>query len=228
MITFIVTETRENYERGGGHAVKIKLEKISGLPCLVQYYAGVTLKKIKALGIKAVVFSGYSTALDEHKLETFQGIYELAREGDLPMIGFCGGHQLIAELWAEHNDQKLTRMSSYPMRKLRKAEPDHNQNYHPGQFKEWGFYPIRIVRRDPLFDGLPNPFMACEYHMREVKKLPRDFVLLAGTRSCRIQAYRHRSRPVYGAQFHAENYTDHYPDGRKVVENFFKIAGIIA
>lgn len=227
MITYIVTEKRENYERNGGHAVKLKLEKISGLPCLVQYYADVTLKMVKALGIKAVVFSGYTTALEEHKLETFQGIYELARESDIPMLGICGGHQLLAELWAPHNDKRLTRMSSYPIRKLRKWEPDHNAAYHPGQFKEWGFYPIRIVRKDPLFDGVPNPFMACEYHMREVKELPRDFVLLASTKDVRIQAYRHKSRIIYGTQFHCENYTDYYPHGKKVLENFFKIAGIL-
>jgi GMP synthase-like glutamine amidotransferase len=227
MITYIVTEKRDNYEKGGGHAVKIKLEKISKLPCLVQFYEEVTLKKIKALRIKAVVFGGYSTSLDEHKLESFKGIYELARKGDMPMIGLCGGHQLVAELWAEHNDKELTRMGSYPIRKLRKAEPDHNAAYHPGNFKEWGFYPIKIVRKDPLFDGLPNPFMACEFHMREVKKLPKDFVLLASTKDVRIQAYRHKSRPIYATQFHCENYTDYYPAGKRVLENFFKIAGII-
>ena len=227
MITFIVTETRENYERGGGHAVKIKLEKISKLPCLVQYYADVTLKKIKALGIKAVVFSGYSTPLDDHKLETFQGIHELAREGDMPMIGLCGGHQLIAELWAPHNDRKLTRMGSYPIRKLRKREADHNPSYHPGDFKEWGFYPITILRRDPLFAGLKSGFMCCEYHRCEVKGLPRDFLLLATTPDVRVQAFRHKTRLLYGTQFHPENWTDYYPAGKTIIENFFKIAGLI-
>lgn len=227
MILHIITETRENYEKGGGHPVKLRLEKISGQPCLVQYYADVTPSKVKRWGIRAVVFGGYGTALNKHKLETFQGIYELAREGEIPMIGFCGGHQLIAELWAEHNDRKLTRMASYPIRKLRKHEPDYNPSYHPGQFKEWGFHPIRVVRKDPLFRGLPNPFMACEQHMREVKKLPRDFVLLASTKEVRVQAYRHKSRLIYGTQFHCENYTDHYPAGKKAIQNFFKIAGII-
>jgi GMP synthase-like glutamine amidotransferase len=69
--------------------------------------------------------------------------------------------------------------------------------------------------------------MACEFHMREVKKLPRDFVLLASTEDVPIQACRHKTRCIYGTQFHAENYCDYYPDGRKVVENFFKIAGVL-
>ena len=227
MITYIVTEKRENYERGGGHAVKLKLEKLSGLPCLVQFYEDVSLRKIEGLGINAVIFSGFGTPLQEHKLGSFRGVYELARKGDMPMMGFCGGHQLIAELWAAHNDRKLTKMRSYLIRRLRKGEPDHNAAYGPGYFKEWGVYPVNIVRRDPLFEGLPKQFMACEFHRNEVKKLPRDFMLLASTKDVRVQAFRHKSRPIYGTQFHPENYTDYYPAGKKVIQNFFKIAGIL-
>ena len=60
MITYIITETREKYEQNGGHAQKLKLEKISKLPCLVQFYEDVTLEKVKRLD-RAVIFSGYST-----------------------------------------------------------------------------------------------------------------------------------------------------------------------
>lgn len=227
MILFIVTETRANYEKNNEHVSKLKLEKVCGLPCLVRFYEEITLEKVKRLGVQAVVFSGYTTPIQEHRLESFQGVYELAREGDLPMIGLCGGHQLLCELWAEHNDRGLTRMEGYPIRKLREGEHDPNANYHPGWFKEVGFYPIRIVRPDPLFDGLEDGFMAAESHQKEVKALPRDFVLLASTEEVRVQAFRHRSRTIYGTQFHPENYTDYYPAGRRVLENFFRIAGIL-
>lgn len=227
MITFIVTEKRANYEASGAHKVKRRLETLSGLPCLVQFYEDVRLEKVKRLGIRAVVFSGFGTPLQEHALASFQGIYDLVREGDMPMIGFCGGHQLIAELWAAHNDKKLAKMASYPIRKLRKGEPDPTADYHPGSFKEWGFYPIRVVRKDPLFDGLGRQFMASEFHQCEVKKLPKDFVLLASTKGTKIQAFRHRTRLIYGTQFHPENYNDYYPAGKQVIQNFFKMAGIL-
>jgi len=226
MITFIVTETRKNYDAGGGHATKRKLERISGLPCLVQFYEDVRLKKIEDLGTKAVVFSGFGTPLWEHKLASFRGVYELVRKSDIPMIGFCGGHQLIAELWAGHNDKKLTKMSSYPVRKLRKGEPDPNGGYHPGYFKEWGFHSIKIVKRDPLFTGLRSGFMATEAHRCQVEKLPRDFTLLASTKDIKVQAYRHKTKTIYGTQFHPEAWIDAYPAGKRVIENFFKIAGI--
>jgi len=227
MIVYIVTEKRENYERSGGHAVKLKLEAISRTPCLVQFYEDVRLEQLGACGVRAVVFSGYGTPLEQHSLDSFRGIYEVVRAGDLPIIGFCGGHQLIAELWSPHNDNGLTRMSSYAIRRLCDGEPDLSADYNPGQFKEWGFYPIRIVRPDPLFEGVPSPFMASEKHMCEVKVLPEAFELLASTDAVRVQAYRHKSKPIYGTQFHCESWTEHYPHGKRVIENFFRIAGIL-
>ena len=110
MIAYIVTETRQNYERGMRHAGNIRLEQLSGEPCMVIYYQEVALARLLAMGTRAVIFGGYSTPLDDHALDSFAGIYEIVREGDLPMLGLCGGHQVIAELWAAHNDDGLTRM----------------------------------------------------------------------------------------------------------------------
>lgn len=67
-----------------------------------------------------------------------------------------------------------------------------------------------------------------EAHYCEVKRIPKDFVLLASSENCENQVMRHAVRPIYGCQFHAENWTDAYPDGKKVMENFFKIAGLRA
>ena len=226
MIVYIVTETRQNYENGSRHATRIRLEQVSGLPCFIQYYQDVRLEKLLAMGCRAIVFGGYSTPLDDHALESFAGIYELVREGELPTIGLCGGHQVIAELYAAHNDAGLTRMSGYPIRRLRDDEPDHNAAYNPGWFKEWGVYPIRIVQDDPLFEGVGNPFMADEKHMREIKELPAEFELLASTDEVKVQAYRHRSKLLYGTQFHCENWTEYYPAGKTILENFFGLAGV--
>lgn len=226
MIVYIVTETRRNYETGSRHPTKVKLEQLSGQPCFILFYEEVRLRKLLAMGCQAVVFGGYGTPLDDHPLESFAGLYELVREGELPTIGLCGGHQVIAELYAAHNDQGLTRMSGYPIRRLRENEPDANADYNPGWFKEWGFYPIQIVQDDPLFEGVPSPFMANEKHMREIKALPAEFELLASTDEVRVQAYRHRSKLLYGTQFHCENWTEYYPAGKTILENFFRVAGV--
>ncbi len=226
MITYIVTETRENYERDGRQAAKIRLETLSGQPVLVIYFAQVTLDLLHRVGTRAVVFGGYGTPISSLPLEHFAGVWDLVRHGDLPILGLCGGHQLIAELWAPHNDAGLTRVGTEFIRPLRADEPDLNPDYRPGQFKEWGFYPIQIVQDDPLFEGVPNPFMACERHSREIKELPAHFELLASTAEVPIQAYRHREKLIYGTQFHCENWTDAYPAGQRILENFFRLAGV--
>jgi GMP synthase (glutamine-hydrolysing) len=56
--------------------------------------------------------------------------------------------------------------------------------------------------------------------------LPEDFVRLAASEICAIEAMRHRTRPLYGVQFHPERYTDDHPDGRAILANFFRLAGL--
>ena len=84
---------------------------------------------------------------------------------------------------------------------------------------------MRVLHPDPLFAGLPEVINVRESHYCEVKQLPGDFRLLASNDNCHLQAMGHQQRPIYGVQFHPELYTDHYPDGRRVLSNFFAIAG---
>jgi len=142
------------------------------------------------------------------------------------VFGACGGHQLIG--WLFNRDvRKLKSFRDEPMRKLRPGEPDVLASYHPGYFVETGVHTIEALQRDPIFDGLGKQFRVPEAHYCEVKRLPRGFVHLARNDNCEIQAMRHAERPLYGAQFHAENWTDDYPDGEKIITNFFRIAGLV-
>ena len=63
-----------------------------------------------------------------------------------------------------------------------------------------------------------------EAHYCEVKAPPSDFLVLASTVACRVQAMRHRTRPLYGVQFHPEEYTKDLPAGMRLLENFFHCA----
>ena len=94
----------------------------------------------------------------------------------------------------------------------------------PRQFKEWGIYPVRILQHDPLFEGLGDVIRVREAHSWEVQDLGPELVLLATNQTCRVQAYRHPTRPLYGVQFHPEGANKDYPDGFQVLQNFFKLA----
>jgi GMP synthase-like glutamine amidotransferase len=50
--------------------------------------------------------------------------------------------------------------------------------------------------------------------------------LLASGDECGIQAMKHGRRIIYGTQFHPENYDDRHLDGKIILQNFFRIAGI--
>lgn len=204
---------------GQGHLayldkVRARVPELSGLRCVVIHYAELTASDLPKTNFKALLVDRMDKGLNHDFREQF---YRLVREAQLPMIGFCGGHQLIAEAFGAKIGY---------MRPLRAGEPDLRPAYQPGQFKEWGFYPVRVTRRDPLFDGLGEQINVREFHAWEIKKLPAEFEVLAATQECPIQVIRHKTRPIYGTQFHPEHYDAEHPDGKTLLQNFFTLAGI--
>ena len=218
--------------------VKLKVEKMTGRPCLVQRYTDVTRQRLRALGIVALLISGNAVAFKEYDNGAFAEIYHIIRDAQWPVLGFCGGHQLIA---MAHGS------TIAPMRRLRPGEPDVTKLSGPGYLKEWGFMPVAVVAADPLLDGLGPAPIFLQVHHCEVKELPAGFKLLASSDDCPIQMIRRVDRPVYGTQFHPEGYTERardrrnslvnlvypggYPEarpaGRDLLANFFRIVGLL-
>jgi len=198
--------------------IKLRLEELSGEPCLLQRYSRITRQRLAEWGIRALVISGNSTDWVEYEDADLAEMLHVIRAAELPILGLCGGGQLVA---MAHG------VALGPIRRLREGESDPNPDYSPGYFKEWGYRPVRVVRPDPLFDGLGKQPVFWQSHYWEMKEVPPGFELLASTDECRIQAIRQADKPVYGTQFHPERYNDEYPDGRKFMVNFFRIAGII-
>jgi GMP synthase (glutamine-hydrolysing) len=164
--------------------------------------------------VKAILIGGRSKPLSPDRDPEF---FSLIRNTKIPMIGFCGGMHLIAKAFSA----KVT-----SMRKLREGEADPNPKYHPGLFKEWGFLPVRITRRDPLFESLPDEILVREAHMAHMPQAPAEFEVLAATAECPVEAVKHRQRLLYATQFHPEAYDDQHPQGRTILQNFLRLAGI--
>jgi anthranilate synthase component II len=71
-----------------------------------------------------------------------------------------------------------------------------------------------------LFDGLPSEFTVVRYHSLAVQPttLPDALVADAYTEDGEIMAMHHRSRPIFGVQFHPESIlTEH---GHALLKNF--------
>ena len=88
--------------------------------------------------------------------------------------------------------------------------------------REYGRATCDVLTDDPLFAGVPSRTEVWMSHGDQVADVAADFVPLAGTATCPLAAVRHRSRPVYGLQFHPE--VTHTPAGGRILANFLRSA----
>jgi GMP synthase-like glutamine amidotransferase len=215
VILYVVTDTVKAYrESDGWFRTQKVLERLSGDVCLTLHFTRMKVSLVRDLRPTAIVHSGGGTDYKDYDVLTCEPYRRAVLESDVAQIGLCGGHQILATFFGSRIG---------PMRRLRPGEPDL-AGYRPGYFKEWGVYSVRVLRPDPIFAGLGRHIRVQEYHYWEVKALGPALKLLAGSRDCRVQAFVHRHRPVYGTQFHPEAPLAAYPDGAKLLRNFFRIA----
>jgi len=225
-VTFI--ETENYYKSGPGAQVKARLEEASGERCLIVPYQEMNVRVVKELSPRGIAMSGFGRHIQDRKIEWFYGVDEVLHQAELPIICFCGSHQLIGFCF-NRNIHRLKELRDQPMRKLKPNEhwprvPCANPDYDlSGYFLASGFFPVRRVKNDPLFAGLPKTMIMRCSHYCEVKRLPKDFDLLASGDHCRIEAMRHKTKPLYGTQFHPEAYAEPFLHGKKLLANFAAI-----
>lgn len=200
--------------------IKYRLEDISGEPCLIMRYHQVTPERLRALNIRALVVSGNTTEFEHYPEETLAGLRAALRESAWPTLAFCGGSHILAQTYGS---------AVGPIGQLApgQSEPDSPASkLAPGMIQERGFTPIRIIERHPFFDGLGETPVFLESHYWETKAVPAGFKLYASTDLCAVQMFGHAAKPIYATQFHPEAWDEAHPDGRKFLENFFRVAGI--
>lgn len=113
---------------------------------------------------------------------------------DLPILGVCLGHQSIG---AAEGGAIITA-----------------QEIRHGKLSQ--------IRHEngPLFEGLPERYEVVRYHSLAITPLdiPDTLIADAFTDDGEIMAVRHKTRPVYGVQFHPESIlTEH---GHALLRNF--------
>jgi len=198
---------------------KARFERLSGGPCLLLHFTQVDRPLLDRLGVRAVVLSGHSTLIDDYDRRALAPLLGLIRETPAPLLGLCGGHQLIGLAFGA---------APAPMGRLAPGEADPKPDLAPGMRKEWGPSRVHISAHDPLFASLGDTVVVEQRHFWELKAVPAGFVRLAASDACPIQAIRHGSRPLYGVQFHPERYSEIHRDGRIILTNFFRLAGLLA
>ena len=145
-----------------------------------------------------VILTGSSALLSKPRTrELFQPEIDLVKSAEFPVLGICYGHQIIGSAF------------DAPMRDL-------------GQMFR-GYEKVSVVKKHPLFDGLPSDLVVSESHRQELTKVPNEFQHLAQSTTSKVEAMVHRSRPIYGLQFHPERSNDEYPHGRMILQNLLKL-----
>ncbi len=229
MYIFVTVQEKEQYynEWPSGR-VKARLERASGERCLIVPYQEFNMDIINELQPRAIAMSGFGGHFQSRKVEHFFGMDEVLHNADIPILCFCGSHQVLGFSF-NRNLRKVKKLKDEPMRKIhpdedlpRRAQGDPQYDLSDF-FVTDGFFPIKRVKADPLFRGLPHTMIMRCSHYCEVKKLPPDFELLASSGHCGIEAMRHRDRPLYGTQFHPEAYEAPFFHGRTLLENFGEI-----
>lgn len=196
-------------------AAKRRFEALSGQPCLILHYwqfAGQGW--LERLEPQAVLLSGLRSDWELFEQGAFDALLDFIRAWPKPMIGFCGGHQLIAFAFGG---------TLGPLRLLEAGETDPEPSFGPGYFKEVGMQPVTCTTADTLFAGLDEQIAVYQEHYWEVKTLPPALINLASSETCPVQAFQHASRPTFGTQFHPERWDEAHTDGERVLRNFFDL-----
>jgi len=155
--------------------------------------ADLTLEKLEGidtrLNVKGLVFSGGPSSVyqqDSPKIDPD------ILDSDIPILGLCYGHQLIAYL--------------------------SGGTVKHGMKQEYGVTYVTIDRPVGVLEGLSDTEKVWMSHGDTVQSLPEHFETLAHTQNCPVAAYRHRDKAIYGLQWHPEVvHTDH---GKEMLSNF--------
>lgn len=225
MIVFVDNEHASTYEREGTDwllaaraRIAYRLEDLTGDRCLLQRYQHVDPDLVERFDVQAVFISGHGAMADAYDPADREGLRAIIRSGSTPVFGFCGGLQFIAEALGVD----VVRIGRIP-----EGEEDPAPTYQPGWVKEVGYRPVRLVGDHPLHDGLGESPVFRHAHTFELAELPAGFERLAETDITPIQLAAHVDAPLAGSQFHPEYWTDEAPAGRRLLENWCRMVGVI-
>jgi GMP synthase (glutamine-hydrolysing) len=146
-------------------------------------------KQLTDTHIKGIILSGGPFSVyEKHAPLIDPGIFDL----NTPLLGICYGHQLIAHLMGGTVD----------------ASP----------LREYGYAELVVNKKTPLLGGIPHTTQVWMSHGDKILSPPPGFLPVAHTDNTQYAIVKHRSRPIWGFQFHPE--VTHTAMGDRMLHNF--------
>jgi len=138
------------------------------------------VSEILSHNFSGIILSGGPARLSKHV--NFKAIIfncALLLQAKIPVLGICLGHQIIAMLFGG-KVQAFSQMT----------KKDEKIQF--------------LDRNEPLLKDLKDAEYMRESHHDCIISVPHNFMLLALSASCPVEAVKHRELPLYGVQFHPE------------------------
>jgi para-aminobenzoate synthetase len=147
-------------------------------------------EEVAALEVDNVVISP-GPGRPEHERDVGVSL-DVLRRAELPVLGVCLGHQALAHATG--------------------GVIDHAPEVMHGRLSE--------IHHDGhgLFAGIPQGFAAVRYHSLAVGAVPATLRVTAWTPDDVVMGLEHRSRPLWGVQFHPESISTEH--GAALLRNF--------
>jgi GMP synthase (glutamine-hydrolysing) len=117
------------------------------------------------------------------------------KELDLPILGICLGHQVMAQAYGGAVGK--------------------------GAYGGYAAVEIEVIEENDILKGIGPRTKVWASHADEVCSLPPDFIRLARSNICEIEAIKHKTKPLYGVQWHPE--VSHTERGNDLLKNFFEV-----
>lgn len=149
-----------------------------------------TYEEFQKLSYDAIILSPGPGRPDRQ--EDFGICKEIIEKEDVPILGICLGHQGIALAFGGEIGYA--------------SEPYHGRKDY-------------ITHEHDLFNNIPQSFQVIRYHSILVEDpLPKELVCIARNKAGMIMGISHKTKPIFGIQFHPESICTDY--GLKIIENF--------
>ncbi|MDR3181945.1 MAG: glutamine-hydrolyzing GMP synthase [Planctomycetaceae bacterium] len=154
----------------------------------------ITADEVRRLNPQGLIFSGGPSSVnDENPRLAAPALYELG----IPILGICYGMQNLAAAF--------------------------NGTVQSAGHREYGRAALHLTpdgETSPLFRNTPKNQQVWMSHGDRVTRLPADFTILGTSESSPICAVKHKTKDIYGVQYHPE--VVHSPFGQTIIGNFVK------